>query len=35
MADSKISDLGANGTLDGTELVELVQSGSNKRLWCD
>ena len=29
MADSKISDLSANGTLDGTELVELVQSGSN------
>lgn len=29
MADSKISDLSANGTLDGTELVPLVQSGSN------
>lgn len=29
MADKKISDLSANGTLDGTELVELVQSGSN------
>ena len=29
MADSKISDLSANGTLDGTELFELVQSGSN------
>ena len=29
MADSKISDLSANGTLDGTELFELVQSGGN------
>lgn len=29
MADTKISGLSANGTLDGTELVELVQSGSN------
>ena len=29
MADSKISDLSANGTLNGTELFELVQSGSN------
>ena len=29
MADKKISDLGANGTLNGTEYVELVQSGAN------
>lgn len=29
MADSKISELSSNGTLDGTELVPLVQSGSN------
>jgi len=29
MADKKISELSSNGTLDGTELVELVQSGSN------
>lgn len=29
MTDSKISDLSANGTLNGTELFELVQSGSN------
>ena len=29
MADKKISDLGANAVLDGTEYVELVQSGGN------
>lgn len=29
MADKKISELSSNGTLDGTELFELVQSGSN------
>lgn len=29
MADSKISELSSNGTLDGTELVPLVQSGGN------
>ena len=29
MADKKISDLGANGTLSGSEYVELVQSGVN------
>lgn len=29
MTDKKISDLGANGTLVGTEYVELVQSGGN------
>ena len=29
MADKKISDLGANGTLSGSEYVELVQSGAN------
>ena len=29
MADKKISDLGANGTLIGSEYVELVQSGAN------
>ena len=29
MADKKISDLGANGTLNGSEYVELVQSGAN------
>jgi hypothetical protein len=29
MTDKKISELSSNGTLDGTELVELVQSGSN------
>lgn len=29
MTDKKISDLGANGTLAGTEYVELVQSGGN------
>lgn len=29
MADSKISELSSNDTLDGTELVPLVQSGSN------
>lgn len=29
MTDSKISELSSNGTLDGTELVPLVQSGSN------
>ena len=29
MADKKISDLSANGTLSGSEYVELVQSGAN------
>lgn len=29
MTDKKISDLSANGTLAGTEYVELVQSGGN------
>ena len=29
MADKKISDLGDNGTLSGSEYVELVQSGAN------
>ena len=29
MTDKKISDLGANGTLNGSEYVELVQSGAN------
>ena len=29
MTDKKISELGANGTLTGAELFELVQSGSN------
>lgn len=29
MADKKISDLGANGALSGSEYVELVQSGAN------
>jgi len=29
MANKKISDLGANGTLSGSEYVELVQSGGN------
>jgi len=29
MADKKISDLGANGALSGSEYVELVQSGVN------
>lgn len=29
MADLKISELSSNGTLDGTELVPLVQSGGN------
>ena len=29
MADKKISDLGANSTLNGSEYVELVQSGAN------
>ena len=29
MVDKKISDLGANGTLSGSEYVELVQSGVN------
>ena len=29
MADKKISDLGANSTLSGSEYVELVQSGAN------
>ena len=29
MADKKISDLGANAALDGSEYVELVQSGAN------
>ena len=29
MTDKKISELASNGTLDGSELVELVQSGSN------
>ena len=29
MTDKKISDLGANGTLAGTEYVELVQGGGN------
>ena len=29
MADKKISDLGANGSLSGSEYVELVQSGAN------
>ena len=29
MADKKISDLGANASLDGAEYVELVQSGVN------
>ena len=29
MTDKKISELTSNGTLNGSELVELVQSGSN------
>ena len=29
MVDKKISDLGANGSLSGSEYVELVQSGAN------
>jgi hypothetical protein len=29
MADKKISDLGANSSLSGSEYVELVQSGAN------
>lgn len=29
MVDKKISDLGANSTLSGSEYVELVQSGAN------
>ena len=29
MADKKISDLSANGTLSGSEYVEVVQSGAN------
>jgi len=29
MADLKISELSSNGTLDGTELMPLVQSGGN------
>lgn len=29
MADKKISDLSANGSLSGSEYVELVQSGGN------
>ena len=29
MTDKKISELTSNGTLNGDELVELVQSGSN------
>lgn len=29
MADQKISDLDAAGAIDGTELVEIVQSGAN------
>ena len=29
MTDKKISELTSNGTLTGSELVELVQSGSN------
>lgn len=29
MVDKKISELSSNGTLDGTELTVLVQSGSN------
>ena len=29
MTDKKISELASNGTLTGSELVELVQSGSN------
>jgi hypothetical protein len=31
MTDKKISDLSAAGTLDGTESIELVQSGTNKK----
>lgn len=29
MTDKKISELSANGTLNGTELLELVQTGAN------
>ena len=29
MTNKKISELNSNGTLDGTEYIELVQSGSN------
>ena len=29
MTDKKISELSSNGTLDGTELIPLVQSGGN------
>ena len=29
MTDKKISELTSNGTLNGSELVELVQSGGN------
>ena len=32
MTDKKISELTSNGTLNGSELVELVQSGSNVKL---
>lgn len=35
MADSKISDLSAATTLAGTELMEIVQSSSNKKLTLD
>ena len=31
MTDKKISELTSNGTLTGSELVELVQSG--KKIW--
>lgn len=31
MTDKKISELSSNGTLDGTELIPLVQSGGNAK----
>ena len=31
MADVKISEMGSAGTLDGTELVEVVKGGANKK----
>lgn len=32
MADIKISDMVAASTLDGTELLEVVQTGTNKKM---
>jgi hypothetical protein len=35
MADKQISELTAAGTLDGTEIVHIVQSGNSRKVTLD